>query len=102
MAIVGVLIAAGLTGIVALGIGQILCNLFAAQNALKARSDADNFTQQVRAHLGSKSACTNSFFGIDLSTISTAETPSADLSGTVNVGDIKDPTSAGPAQASLP
>jgi hypothetical protein len=63
-AIVGILSAVGIFGIISVAMSTLITDIWKAQNASKSLTEVNNFHEELRAHLGHKQACLNTFGGV--------------------------------------
>ncbi|MCB0378494.1 MAG: tail fiber domain-containing protein [Bdellovibrionales bacterium] len=61
-----VMVAIAIFGILAVGFSQLITNVLAGQNTGRYLSDLTTFHDELRAHLSSKSACTQTFSGLSI------------------------------------
>ena len=65
--LVGMMVGVALLGILTAGMMRVFSNMALNQNYVKFRAEVDNFGEELRAQLGVKEICTQTFAGINLS-----------------------------------
>ena len=100
-ALVGILAAVGIFGIISVAMSTLIADVWKAQNSAKSLAEANNFHEEVRTHLSNRQACLNTFGGpsrdyriphpksFDINDVKNGENPAATPAPTVTTRYVK-------------